>query len=297
MNNCLIDVFLSQCQKQLFPQHNASESQKTCFMLRYHPRNRDKPNSEVATGINKQLNNSFVSASMSATVAEVVKKAEKLWGEAMQADGVDLALLHRERGWKPQPGDEWYPWQIIYKWLWEVEFPRQAGDLAGEIAQCGMTEFQMVKLEEKLKDRRGGLDIGEIEYCEDTIEKGERYILELAFQQTGYLLLLYEGEVEKKKEVMCLCPSRAYYLDGVIFEDKAVNLPQLRAPAKSLRFTEAGEEHFRAILTPQPLGLSWVRPDSNPKDFVVDAARLTEVWQAVGQQPEARVFYKNFVVR
>jgi hypothetical protein len=295
MNNCLIDVFLSQYQKQLFPRHNASEAQKACFMLRFHPRNRDKPNTEIAQEIKQQLNGGFDTVSMSATVAEVVKKAEKLWGEAMQADSVDLELLHRERGWTPQPGDELYPWQIIYKWLWEVKFPRQGWDLAGEIAVCGMKEFQMVKLE----DKRGGLDFGEIEYCEETIKKGERYILEVDFQQAGYLLLLYEGEIEEKKEIMlmCLSPSQAYYLDGVIFEDKAVELPQLGAPAKSLRFTETGEEHFRAILTPQPLGLSWVRLDSNPKDFVVDAGRLPEIWQAVGQQPEARVFYKNFVVR
>lgn len=289
MNNCLIDVFLSQCQKQLFVRHNASESQKACFILRFHPRNRDKPNSEVAQEIKKQLNNSFVSASMSATVAEVIKKAEKLWGEAMQADGVDLSLLHRERGWTPQPGDEWYPWQIVYKWLWEVEFPRQAGDLAGEIAKCGMTEFQMVKLEDSRK-----LDFSRIPDCEESLEKQQDYLLKINLSQAGYLLLLYKAEAE---ETYCLCPSRAYYLDGVIFEDKAVELPHLDALAPPLKFTEAGEEHFRAILTPKPLGLSWVRPDSNPTDFEVDAGRLTEIWQAVGRQPEALVFYKNFVVR
>jgi hypothetical protein len=288
MNNCLIDGFLSQRQKQLFPRHNASEPQKVCFILRFHPRNRDKPNSEVATDINKQLNNSFVSTSMSATVAEVIKKAEKLWGEAMQADGVDLALLHRERGWTPQPGDEWYPWQIVYKWLWEVEFPRQAGDIAGEIAQCGMKEFQMVKLE----DNRI-IDFSKIPDCEESLEQQQDYLLKINLSQAGYLLLLYEDADE---EMYCLCPSQAYYLDGIVFADKAVNLPHLDALAPPLTFTEAGEEHFRAILTTQPLGLSWVRPD-NSKDFKVDAGRLTEIWQAVGRQEKALVFYKNFVVR
>jgi len=63
-----------------------------------------------------------------------------------------------------------------------------------------------------------------------------------------------------------------------------------------LRFNAVGEEYFLAIVTEQPLSLSWVRPDSHPKDIVVDDKRLHEIFKILGQQQNSQVFYKTFVV-
>ncbi|WP_199248305.1 hypothetical protein [[Phormidium] sp. ETS-05] len=78
--------------------------------------------------------------------------------------------------------------------------------------------------------------------------------------------------------------------------ERPLYLPDLDAKAKSLMFEDLGEEYFLAILTEQPLELSWVRPDGNPHDFRVDEQRFQEIFQQIGRQWNARVFYKRFQV-
>lgn len=75
-------------------------------------------------------------------------------------------------------------------------------------------------------------------------------------------------------------------------------LPLEEAIAKNggLSFKAAGEEYFLAIVTEQPLSLSWVRPDAHPKDIVVDDKRLQEIFKLLGKQPNSQVFYKTFEV-
>jgi hypothetical protein len=55
-------------------------------------------------------------------------------------------------------------------------------------------------------------------------------------------------------------------------------------------------KYFLAIVTEQPLSLSWIRPDSHPKDIVVDDKRLNEIFKLLGQQHNCQVFYKKFAV-
>ena len=77
-----------------------------------------------------------------------------------------------------------------------------------------------------------------------------------------------------------------------------MSLPVEEAIAKNvgLSFKAVGDEYFLAIVTEHPLSLSWVRPDSHPKDIVVDDKRLHEIFKLLGQQSNCYVFYKNFVV-
>ena len=46
-----------------------------------------------------------------------------------------------------RPNEEFSPYKITYKWLWEKEFPRRAWDLAKEIAKLASTELRMVSSE------------------------------------------------------------------------------------------------------------------------------------------------------
>lgn len=265
-----------------------SDSQYWCCWLRFHPQNQNKTNQEVAKEIHRQLG-SFSKNTMPATLAEVVKKIKEQFGETMQADGVPVELLQRERGWKPQQPEDKYPWQIIYEWLWEIEFPRRGWQLATEMATCAMDELQMTAIE----NLHRGPDCGEIQPCEATIVKGKRCALEVNLGEEGYLLLL---DRDGMGDTYCFCPSMAYLLEAQVAPDKKVYLPQINAAAKSLRFNDLGEEYFMAIVTENPLNLSWVSPDSNPKDIVVDSERLREIFQELGKQWNARVFYKKFVV-
>jgi hypothetical protein len=99
-------------------------------------------------------------------------------------------------------------------------------------------------------------------------------------------------------EKYCICPSRAFALPEPLFLRSPLYLPVEEAIARNvgLSFKAVGEEYFLAIVTEQPLNLSWVRPDSKPRDIVVDDKRLHEIFNLLGKQHNSQVFYKTFEV-
>ena len=266
-----------------------SDSQQWCCWLRFHPKNYQNSNTDVAKQIKAELNGGFSGTNMSSTLAAVLKKIIEKFGDKMAGDGVQLADLQRERGWSPKNSGELYPWQIIYRWLWQVEFPRVGWKLANKMATCAMQELEMLDIQDVRRD----LDIDEIPNSENTVEKGKKYALAVNFQSEGYLLLLNRGVTGN---YYCLSPSQAFQPKGFFMPDNPLYLPDFDAVAKSLKFMDVGEEYFMAILTEKPLNLSWVRPDGNPRDLQVNEQRFQEIFQQLGRQWNARVFYKRFQV-
>lgn len=264
--------------------------QKLCFQLRFHPGNWNNiEHTQIAAQISKQLNGGFSESSINSTVGDVVKKVKDKFETQMQADGVEIEKLNPGRG-KPKES----PWQIVYKWLWEKEFPRRGWQLSKEMATCAIEQLQMKPM--VTADGNRNLDLEGIpDVTEGTIRKGERYKLQVNLQSEGYLLLINEGVTGEK---YCICPSMAFALPEPLFLRSPLSLPLEEAKARDvgLRFKAVGEEYFLAIVTEQPLSLSWVRPNSNPRDIVVDDKRLHEIFKLLGQQHNSQVFYKTFVV-
>ncbi len=289
--NCLQEKFLEDLTEQLFPSRQYSEVQKLCFQLRFHPSNwNNVEHSQIAAQISKQLNGGFSESSINPTVGEVVKKIKEKFEAQMQADGVEIEKLNPGRG-KPKES----PWEIVYKWLWETEFPRRGWQLSKKMAACATEQLQMKPL--VVTDGNRNLDLEGIpEVTEGTIRKGKRYKLQVDLRSEGYLLLINEGVNGEK---YCICPSRAFALPEPLFLRSPLYLPLEEAIARDvgLRFKAVGEEYFLAILTEKPLSLSWVRPDAHPKDIVVDDKRLQEIFKLLGKQHNSQVFYKTFGVK
>ena len=288
--NFLQEKFLEHLTKQLFPPRQHSEVQKLCFQLRFHPSNwNNVEHTQIAAQISKQLNGGFSESSINPTVGDVVKKVKDKFETQMRADGVELEKLNPGRG-KPKES----PWQIVYKWLWETEFPRCGWQLSKEMAVCAIEQLQMKPMVAAEGNRN--LDLESIpDVTEGTIRKGERYKLQVDLRSEGYLLLINEGVTGEK---YCICPSMAFALPEPLFLRSPLSLPLEEAIAKDvgLRFNALGEEYFLAIVTEQPLSLSWVRPDSKPRDIVVDDKRLHEIFKLLGKQHNSQVFYKTFEV-
>jgi hypothetical protein len=289
--NCLQEKFLDDLTELLFPPHKHSEAQKLCFQLLFHPSNRmnNDGHRKIAAQISKQLNGGFSESSINPTVGDVVKKIKDKFEAQMQADGVEIEKLNPGRG---NPKES--PWEIVSKWLWEKEFPRRGWQLSKEMATCAIEQLQMKPM--VAADGNRNLDLEGIpDVTEGTIRKGERYKLQVDLRSEGYLLLINEGVNGEK---YCICPSRAFALPEPLFLATPLSLPLEEAIAKNvgLRFNAVGEEYFLAIVTEEPLSLSWVRPDSHPKDIVVDDKRLHEIFKLLGKQHNSQVFYKTFVV-
>jgi hypothetical protein len=288
--NCLQEKFLEELTEKVFPARQHSELQKLCFQLRFHPSNwKNVEHPQIAAQISKQLNGGFSESSINPTLGDVVQKIKDKFEAQMQADGVEIEKLNPGRG-KPKES----PWQIVYKWLWETEFSRRGWQLSKEMAVCAIEQLQMKPMVAAEGNRN--LDLESIpDVTEGTIRKGERYKLQVDLRSEGYLLLINEGVTGEK---YCICPSIAFALPEPLFLRSPLSLPLEEAIARNvgLSFKAVGDEYFLAIVTEQPLSLSWIRPDSHPKDIVVDDKRLHEIFKLLGQQHNCQVFYKNFVV-
>lgn len=287
--NRLQAKFLEDLTKELFPPRQHSELQKLCFQLRFHPSYWRDEHPQIAANISKELNGGFSENSINPTVGDVVDKLKDKFESQMQADGVEVEKLNPGRG-KPKES----PWQIVYKWLWETEFPRRGWQLSKEIAICAIEQLQMKPIQRSAELGRD-LNVSDIpEICKDTIQKEQQYNLQVDLQQDGYLLLINQGVSRKKYG---LCPSKAYAPYNKLTPSTPMYLPQPDALVKKpLIFKASGEEYFLAIVTDQPLNLSWIRPDSNPRDIVISDERLHEIFKLVGQQHNCLVFSKNFMV-
>ncbi len=276
--------------------NSRSEPQQWCFWWRFHPQNRHQTNIQVAKQIRKSLNGGFHSRNMSATLAAVIGKIQDTLAEEMTADGVDLQGLKRERGWSPKTPEDRYPWQVIYDWLWTCKFPREGWSWANQLASCGVEELQMNPLNPQSRK----LDLGDIPSPEGSLKAGETYYLTATLPESGYLLLLNRSQETSKDNQMttiCLSPSQAFQPNPRCQAHQPLHIPDVKALASSLRFTEVGEEYFLAILTETPLALSWVRPDGEPRDIEVDERRLQEIFKELGKQWQGKLFYKRFQVR
>ncbi|AFY80311.1 hypothetical protein [Oscillatoria acuminata] len=284
----LQERFLNDFVDKVLPE-DGSETQRLCCGLRFHPLNKKKRSSNLTETIQKELKIEFPSTNMPATLGEVIKKIKERFGDAMQADGVPVDLLTGTRGRQRQYPDAKSPWQIIYEWLWEIEFPRQGWKLGQEMATYAIEELQMIELQNGDRD----ICLNNVAKTPATIHKEKKYALQVDFPHSGHLLLINQGVSGKR---YCLCPSLAFSLETQVVPEKKLHIPGIKALASALQYMDMGSEYFLAILTENPVNLSWVHPESNPNDILVTDERLQEIFKQVGRQWNAQVFYKKFEV-
>ncbi|MCT7955589.1 DUF4384 domain-containing protein [Laspinema palackyanum] len=284
----LQEEFLNNFTNDVIPPLG-SDNERFCCWYRYHPKHKNIRNTDLAVEINdeKVLNGSFTE-NIEQCLGNVNKKIILRFGKEMEDDGIVLDSLPRPRGRQKQHPGYQAPWQIIYQWLWEIKFPRRGWELAQKMATYGMEELQMIEL------KNGDRDIC-VNVAKDpvTIRKGEEYVLQAHFPHQGHLLLINQGV---SGTLYCLCPSGAFSEETQVLPEKKLHIPGIQALASALKYMKIGDEYFLAILTENPVNLSWGRRESNPNDIVVTDERLQEIFKQVGRQWNAQVFYKKFEV-
>ncbi len=172
---------------------------------------------------------------------------------------------------------------------WKKEFPRKGWEFAKRFASYAKEQIQMIPMKRRL-------DLDEIEDNRETIQTKTPYRLEINLEKDGYLLLINESEDNSK---FCMSPSLAYTPKPEILSEKALYLPQKEAgaKAKSVKFTAPGDEYFLAIVTEDPLFLSWLKSDADPKTTLeLNEQGLHEIFVQLGKQSNSQVFFKTFKV-
>ncbi|MEL7417675.1 MAG: DUF4384 domain-containing protein [Cyanobacteria bacterium J06555_3] len=295
--NCLQEEVLKQLSKSISSQQRLSEIQELCFLLRFNPQFKDLTHANIASRINKKQEGDFQEEGINRTVSAVAKKVCRTFKTEMITDGVELNSIESEGSRKAgSPGNHSSPYKLVYDWIWSKKFPRVAWELSKDvIAQWADQQIQMIPIaKERIEGR--GFSFDEIPDNDLNIQLGERYRLQVNLGMKGNLLLINE---DKNGHKALICPSKAFAPSSQLSPTEAMYLPpdeDNRYRARSFRFEEEGEEYFLAIVTEQPLELSWIKPDLDPKDIYLNPIRLKEIFTKIGKQGNSRVFYKRFVV-
>ena len=278
-NKSFID-FIEDIAANIFSE-TASDVQKSCFRLRFHPEHHQLENTDIAGLIKKQLNGGFSENSINPILGDVIKKIKDKFGDQMQADGIDLAKLTPGRG-KPKES----PWKIVYGWLrmkWIWQSLVEKAD-----KHCEWIDFLS-------PDCRHGIIVPPPRQKRQLQAKAP-YLMRIDLQHSSHnLLLLNQGW--KTKYV--LTPSIAFapkcQLDG-----KPMWIPQdgsiLQEYNKGIEFDTPGKEEFVGIVLDEDLDFDWLDLREDNHAPIWDETRLSQLWSYLEGKENWQVFYQDFEV-
>jgi len=285
--NLLQEAFLNRILQRL---DIDSEICSSLFTLRYHPKNQAATLRGIAQSIKIDYKIYFEENSINTYAARVNDKILKVFKTEMEQDKIDVnSILNNSRG------NRVFPYELTYQWLWKKKFSRMGWELAKEIASPAVEELNMIFIETTKR-----LNLNEDTFFPDDdncieLEKPYRLLINLPISNK-YLLLINES-VEGEKYL--LSPSKAFANIPHTILSEGLYLPpddQKKGRAKFLGYETEGEEYFGVIVTEQPIDLSWVNSESDPRDLILNQQRLEEIFIKVGQQSNSEVFYKRFRV-
>lgn len=279
---------------------------KALFMLRYNPKNKSKKLSQLAKIIIDDYGIIFQEDGINECASRVSKKILTVFKDEMQEDRIDVdSRLNNSRTGRPLDNNN--PFQVTYKWLWENKFPRMGWELAKEFAASASEQLNMIDIEKSVKleierSFRRGLNFDVIpEDYGNSIKLMEQYrlLIDLSIKDKYLLLIDHSVDQENKRESYLLSPSKAFTDVPYTLLSEDLYLPPddgKRGRASCLQYDAVGEEYFLAIVTEQPIELSWVHEECQARDIILNEERLNEIFVKVGQQSNSEAYYKRFQV-
>jgi hypothetical protein len=283
------------------------------FQLLYHPKNQDKKRSEIVEIMKDKHNLHYTEATINEYAKRIRRIMVDVFKQAMIDDGLELSVnlitTKYEKKGKPQNSIE--PHQVTYQWLWEKKFPRMGWELAKEVAAPACNKLTMLDINENFegeKSPNGGASNGSSKrglVMNGTVIKPEpdkgNYIylnkphyLWVNLPDNGKYLLLINETVEGN--FYLFSPSRAFAYVPYTKLSEGLRLPPSEGLARFFQYDAVGDEYFLAIVTEQPIDLSWVNGECDPTDIILNQERLEEIFVKLGQQGNSEVFYKRFKV-
>lgn len=287
---CMEDEFLLDVVNQVFRGENRKSFERAFFRLRFQ-----KDFNETLEEVGKQLekeNSGWVYSNWSEfQTSKIMKPLLEVFGSEIQqdyrdVDGFDFDL------WNSPGRGGFSPPNAAFKWLWNCKYPRwlEQQDMWGHLVNQAQPAGQRIGMKEIPNPKRAPN-----RSRPSVLTQHEFYQCFLDFKMAGHLLLLGKDS----REVYCLCPSPGFAPDTQLLDTGPVVLPQpsSRSAANGdyLSFPTLGTEAFLAVVTPEPLGLSWARPGGEDDYFTLTADSLVELYKTINKQ-ETHLFYRAFEV-
>ena len=282
----LEEQFLAEIADQIFPISKSSETQKLCFQGRFNPENLQEGNVDIARQMKQKLG-AFNEQSINATLAEVLKKLKKQFGEEMAKHGINLD--NRSKG---RPADDKQsPWRIAYRWLWEHKFPYwQMDGLWQTLIKKAASPYRWLRFTPDPIYNKGLV-----------VPRGKKPVIGLNIPyymhveldcDQQHLLLLNRGLDTN----YVVCPSQAFAPLNRL-KDKKILMPQPGAMSEQITFDTVGQEEFMAIVLEDSLDLPWLTPNEEEPAPIWNPERLNELWTRLAEESNNwQAFYRSFQV-
>ncbi|NET80836.1 MAG: hypothetical protein F6J94_02255 [Moorea sp. SIO1F2] len=278
--------FIEYIADNIFPISKSSETQKLCFQLRFSPENWQEENVEIARKMDKKLG-AFNEQSINATLAEVLKKLKKQFGEEMPKNGVNLD--NRSKG---RPADDKQsPWRIAYRWLWEHKFPYWEMDGLWQtlIKEAASPSHWLRFTPDPIYNKALVVPRGK----KPVIGLNIPYYMHVDLDCDQEHLLLLNRGLDTNYVV---CPSQAFAPVNRLKEKKML-MPQSGAMCEEIKFDRVGQEEFMAIVLEDSLNLPWLTPNQEEPAPIWNLERLKELWTRLAEDSHNwQAFYRSFQV-
>jgi hypothetical protein len=209
----------------------------------------------------------------------------------MEADGIDLSQLQAEKGGQKQKQKT--PWQVVYDWLWETEFPRWQGQ---QIWQSWVEKankhrewlrFEPPEIVTELGTRGMKKNNQPLPPQKITVNREYKAVVDLEKYLHRPWLFLNWGD----NGGLVVSPSQNFAPTPQITRHPLL-LPQPEAEENTIEFETASKEEFIAIVLNDPIDLPWFKQPIPEWDGL----RLGELWEELEKQPEWFVFYRAIEV-
>jgi hypothetical protein len=295
----LIDKFLEEINSSCFPVNgggNKKIREQAFLKKRFDPKNYEPKliqHTELARQINEELNEKCESA-IGTTCQNVVRALVEQYRSEMTTDGVDVDCL--VKGSKGQKG----AWEIGYRWLHDLKFPRWLTQEKNRVWQAWKTEAKPDVAKvcfNEVSDSCRGMT-GKSRHKEQIyLDRDYSMTIELDQYSDYYLLLLNQGQTYQGKETKYLvCPSPAFapHLQPVKVR---FTLPQSGSQFDVINFDEPGREEYLGILVKERPNLpDWMIEAEEDVLQTWDELRIYQLWQEINKQRDYQIFYQSFEV-
>lgn len=268
----------------------ASDVQKLCFRLRFHPDNQKLEHVDIAKLMkkDKQLNGGFSETSINPTVQEVIKKIKDKFSTEMEADGIDIAKLTPGRG-KPKES----PWKMVYNWLWNQQFPRwRLQWIWQNLLEKADKHSQWMDFIHQMDFQKGVVVPPPRQKTQQEIQVDAPYLMRIDLPHSERNLLLINRGITTK---YILSPSQAFapkcQLNG-----NPIWMPQDGAMCEEIKFDSPGKEEFLGIVVDGSWDFDWLIPSEYEPAPVWDEERIYQLWSYLEKQGNWQAFYQALEV-
>ena len=297
----LVTIFLNHIAEEIFVDNPLV--QECVFRYRFNPEYKKSPHNRsdnsrsqksIAELVEQEISGEV--GVISEQVAAIIQKIYKIYQEEMQQDGITKEQLKGKRG---GGGGRNAPWKIVFRWLWNLKYPRWSQDY---IWDSWKNRAENSRDWIQFSDRTDGSKalVVPSPQPKETLPFNTPLDLAIDLDRPGsYILLFNRGQNKDTKEVSkyLFAPSQAFAPSYEI-KSEVTMMPQQDSMMyqDGIKFNAEGKEEYLGILIDAPLDLPWLDPDPENPVLKWQGEHLNELWEKLHHQSNWQVFYRDFKV-